>query len=67
MVYPIRLSGIFRYLAWLWNKGVRIIEVLLYMYILNLKFGALTASCVSEGLLGSHYSNLLHDVTVQPF
>ncbi len=30
MVYPIRLSGIFSYPAWLRNKGVRIIEVLLY-------------------------------------
>ncbi len=29
VVYPIRLSGIFSYLAWLKNKGVRIIEVLL--------------------------------------
>ncbi len=29
VVYPIRLSG---YPAWLRNKGVRIIEVLLYMY-----------------------------------
>ncbi len=28
VVYPIRLSG---YLAWLKNKGVRIIEVLLYV------------------------------------
>ncbi len=31
VVYPIRLSGIFSYLAWLKNKGVRIIEVLLYI------------------------------------
>ncbi len=30
VVYPIPLSGIFSYLAWLKNKGVRIIEVLLY-------------------------------------
>ncbi len=29
VVYPIRLSGIFSYPAWLRNKGVRIIEVLL--------------------------------------
>ncbi len=32
VVYPIRLSG---YPAWLRNKGVRIIEVLLYMYTCN--------------------------------
>ncbi len=30
VVYPIRLSGLFSYPAWLRNKGVRIIEVLLY-------------------------------------
>ncbi len=30
VVYPIRLSGLFSYPAWLKNKGVRIIEVLLY-------------------------------------
>ncbi len=48
-------------------KRPDIIEVLLYMYFLNLKSGALTASCVSEGLLGSHYSNLSIHVTVQPF
>ncbi len=30
VVYPIRLSGNFSYLAWLKNKGVQIIEVLLY-------------------------------------
>ncbi len=30
VVYPIRLSGLFSYPARLWNKGVRIIEVLLY-------------------------------------
>ncbi len=29
VVYPIRLSGIFSYPAWLRNKGVRIIEGLL--------------------------------------
>ncbi len=32
VVYPIRLSGLFSYPAWLRNKGVRIIEVLLYNY-----------------------------------
>ncbi len=40
VVYPIRLSGmiIFSYLAWLKNKGVRIIEVLLYvsLHVLSL-------------------------------
>ncbi len=30
VVYPIRLSGLFSYPAWLRNKGVQIIEVLLY-------------------------------------
>ncbi len=30
VVYPIRLSGLFSYPAWFRNKGVRIIEVLLY-------------------------------------
>ncbi len=30
VVYPTRLSSIFSYPAWLRNKGVRIIEVLLY-------------------------------------
>ncbi len=30
VVYPIRLFGLFSYPAWLRNKGVRIIEVLLY-------------------------------------
>ncbi len=30
VVYPIRLSGLFSYPARLRNKGVRIIEVLLY-------------------------------------
>ncbi len=35
VVYPIRLSGLFSYPAWLRNKGVRIIEVLLVcMYML---------------------------------
>ncbi len=32
----IRLSGIFTYLACLWNQGVRIIEVVLYCNIILL-------------------------------
>ncbi len=33
VVYPIRLSGLFSYPAWLRNKDVRIIEVLLYLNV----------------------------------
>ena len=42
VVYPFYYLALFSYPAWLWNQGVRRIEVLLYLNLASIKRTAIT-------------------------